>query len=387
MITEKPDTERMTLRMESIWMDAENRIIKDVIRRIRQYGEITSTADYQINRLIEMGRSREEVERIIKDSLGKTWPEMFELYDNAAEWQYIRNKDVYLAVNGEFIPPEDNESLKQISRAVAQQTQDELKNLSSSFGFSVVINGKQVFTPFADYYQKYVDDVLLDVLSGGIDYNTAMRRAVTQMTNSGLRFVDYASGHSDRAHVAIRRAVMTGLGQIANRINEETAQALGTDFYEVDWHAGARPDHMVWQGKVYSKSQLVSVCGLGEVTGLMGANCYHNYYPFVKGASVRQWSDDWLKQKNAEEMEPREWKGKDLTLYDVTQTQRKMERNMRAQRSKIVALKAGGETKEKIDEAKVKYQAQLYEYTVFCSKMGQQQQRERIYMDMLGRVA
>lgn len=387
MITEKPDTERMTLRMESIWMRAENRIIQDIIRRLKQYGEITSTADYQINRLIEMGKSREEVERIIKDALGATWPEMFELYDKAAEWQYVRNKDVYLAVNGEFIPPEDNKVLIQISEAIKKQTQDTLQNLSGSYGFMVDMNGKKVFTPFAEYYQRYIDDVLIDVLDGGIDYQTAMRRAVNQMTNSGLRFVDYSTGHRDRAHVAIRRAVMTGLAQITNQINEQNAAKLGTDFFEVDWHANARPEHASWQGKVYSKQELVSVCGLGEVTGLLGVNCYHNYYPFVKGVSERQWTDDWLKQKNAEEAEPREWNGKKFNAYEMTQFQRKMERNMRAQRSKIVGLKTGGEEKEKITDAQIKYRAQLYEYAAFCDKMGVEQQRERIYIDMLGRVA
>ena len=92
---EKPDKERMGLVAERIWRDAELRIMEDVVRRIKKAGEITSTADYQINRLIEMGRSREEVERIIKESLDATWPEMFEMYDKVAEWEYVRNQEVY----------------------------------------------------------------------------------------------------------------------------------------------------------------------------------------------------------------------------------------------------------------------------------------------------
>ena len=92
---EKPDKERMGLVAERIWRGAELRIMEDVVRRIKKAGEITSTADYQINRLIEMGRSREEVERIIKESLDATWSEMFEMYDKVAEWEYVRNQEVY----------------------------------------------------------------------------------------------------------------------------------------------------------------------------------------------------------------------------------------------------------------------------------------------------
>lgn len=53
----KPDTEKISLRMENIWLKTEERIMEDIIRRIKKTGKITSTADYQINRLIEMGKN------------------------------------------------------------------------------------------------------------------------------------------------------------------------------------------------------------------------------------------------------------------------------------------------------------------------------------------
>lgn len=209
-----PDVQRMGLQAEKIWREAERRIMEDVIRRIRKTGEITSTADYQINRLIEMGKSREEVERIIKEALGATWAEMFEMYDKVAEWEYVRNREIYEQVNDDFLAPEDNKWLQQITEAARKQTKDTLVNMAQSYGFSVLMAGKRVFTPFAEYYQKYVDTAIQDVVTGGTDYNSAIRKVVTQMTNSGLRVVDYASGHTNRADVAARRAVLTGVNQI-----------------------------------------------------------------------------------------------------------------------------------------------------------------------------
>lgn len=247
----KPDKEKMSLRMESLWMDAENRIIQDVIRRIAKYGKITSSADYQINRLVEMGKSTEEIEKIIKETLYLTYPQMYELYDEVANWEYVRNKDLYEQINGNFIPPEDNEQLKQVSAAIKEQTSNELKNLAQSYGFSVKTNGKVVFLPYAEYYQRYVDTAIMDIVSGGFDYNTVMRRVVAQMTNSGLRTVDYASGYSNRVHVAVRRSIMTGISQITSKVNEYNIKELNAEYVEVDWHAGARPDHRIWQGKVY----------------------------------------------------------------------------------------------------------------------------------------
>lgn len=383
----KSDIDKASLRMERIWQSAEQRIMEDVVRRIKKAGKITSTADYQINRLIELGKSTEEIEKIIQEALGATLPEMYELYDEAANWQYVRNRDVYEQVNARFVPPEDNDWLKETSMAVKEQTSDELKNLAQSYGFSVMMGSRRVYMPFADYWQKYVDEAIMDVISGGFDYNTVIRRVVTQMTNSGLRVVDYASGRTNRVDVAARRAVMTGLSQITGKINEQNAKDLDTEYFEVTWHEGARPDHRKWQGKVYSRKEFESVCGLGSVTGLCGANCRHEYYPFVKGVSERLYSDEWLQKQNEKEDKTKEWQGKQLNAYERTQQQRKMETAMRAQREKVDLLKAAGADKDEITIARAKYQGQLDEYKRYCKKMGLPEQRERIYYDMRGRVA
>lgn len=383
----KPDVEKISLRMEMKWTEAESRIIQDIARRIHKSGKITSTADYQINRLVELGRSTEEIEKILQEALGTTREEMYKLYDDVSNWQYVRNKDLYEQINREFIPPEENEWLKQISSAAKEQTADALTNLSQSYGFAVMMGTRKVFMPFAQYYQKYVDEAIMDIISGGFDYNTVIRRVVTQMTNSGLRTVDYASGHSNRTPVAVRRAVLTGVAQITGKIAEKNATKLGTDYYEVDWHAGARPEHRIWQGRVYSYKELETVCGLGTVTGLHGANCYHDYYPFVPGVSERLYSDDWLEEQNQKEEQTKNWNGKDYNLYEQTQKMRQMETSMRAQREKVDALKAAKADADEITLARAKYQAQLNEYSQFCKKMGLKEQRERIYYDMRGRIA
>lgn len=383
----KPDIEKISLRMEMKWTEAESRIIQDIVRRIQKNGKITSTADYQINRLVELGRSTEEIEQILKEALNATYPEMYKLYDDVANWEHVRNKDIYEQINDTFIPPEENEYMKQISEAIKAQTKDTLSNLSQSYGFSVMMGTKRVFMPFAQYYQQYVDEAIMDIISGGYDYNTVIRRVVTQMTNSGLRTVDYASGRSNRVPVAARMAILTGVSQITGRINERNAKLLGTEYFEVDWHPGARPSHAVWQGKVYSKEELETVCGLGTVTGLCGANCYHVYYPFIPGISERLYTDEWLEEQNRKELETKEWNGKEYNLYEQTQKQRQMETAMRAQREKIDALKTAKVSSDEITLAKAKYQAQLNEYSRFCRQMGLKEQRERIYYDMRGRLA
>ena len=375
-------------QIEKHFSNLEMRIMEDIVRRIQKTGEITSTADWQITRLRILGYSSEDIEKMLKETLDKSYPEMFELYDKVIDWEYVRNKDIYEQINAGFISYEENEELQNIVSGLIQQSNDELRNITKSLGFYLSYgSGEKVLTPLAEVYQKYLDAACMDIVSGAFDYNSVIRRVVTQLTNSGLRQIDYASGRANRIDVAARRAVMTGISQLSGKISEINAEKLGTDHFEVEWHEGARPTHAVWQGRVYSKEELTTVCGLGSVTGLLGANCYHMYHPFIPGISVRNWTDEWLEEQNRKENTPKTFAGKEYTLYEAKQRQRQMETCMRAQREKVQLLKAGGADPDDIMIARAKYQGQLNEYSRFCKKMKLTEERERIYYDMRGKIA
>ncbi len=78
------------------------------------------------------------------------------------------------------------------------------------------MRGKKVFTPLATYYQKYLDSACMDIVTGSFDYNTVLRRVCKRNDKlSGLQTVDYASGWRNRAPVAARQSIMTGVSQLA----------------------------------------------------------------------------------------------------------------------------------------------------------------------------
>lgn len=366
----------------------EEEIMKDVVRRVQKTRKITSTADYQIHRYLILGHSTEDVEEIIRRTVGYDWPETFQLYDKVLEGEYVRSRSLYEQINARFIPYEQNAELQQLTRALIQQSNDELFNISKSLGFMVDMGGgRKVFTPLSEIYNGYMDNAITMMASGAFDYNTLIRRVVREMTASGLRTVDYASGRSNRVDVAARRALLTGMGQLTGQISRINGQVLGTDKYEVDWHPGARPDHAVWQGRVWTYQQLVEVCGLGSGGGLLGWNCRHTYYPFLEGISVRNYSDEWLRAMDRKEAEKVAFRGKEYNTYEATQKQRQMETAMRAQREKAQLLQQGDAAPDDVLNARCKYQAMLDEYKEFSRKFGLPEQRERIYADLRGRVA
>lgn len=376
----------LPIRVEKLFYELQDRIFSDIVRRIRKTKKITSTADYQINKLLLLGNCTEFIEAQLKELLEISDPEIWELYDQVCDWEYVRNRAAYEQINGNFTPLEDNETIRKWSNAIVKQTQNEIRNLTQSMGMTVDMGGGKVaFTPLATYYQKYLDRACMDIVTGSFDYNTVLRRVVKELSASGLQTIDYASGWKNRAPVAARRAILTGVSQLSAQINEQVAKDLNTDKYEVSWHAGHRPSHW-WGGRVYTYQELQSVCGLGDGDGLCGWNCRHSYYAFLEGFSVRTYTDEQLTTMEEKEQNVRTYQGKQYNAYQASQAQRQMETTMRAQRTKVRQLQQGDGSNDDILAAKARYLNTLHQYQAFSRKMELPEQMERVYMDGLGRV-
>ena len=378
--------EQIPIELERLFLEFQQRAMSDIIRRIRINDEITRSADWQIYRLVQMGQSSEYIQQEIKRLLMLTDKEVDNLYEKVIEAGYSHDEKLYKAVGAELIPFKDNAELQQLIKAVSVQTKQQLVNITQTLGFATQINNVRVFTPMAQYLQRTLDAAVLDVTSGAFDYNSVLKRVVADMTKSGVRTVDYETGHYNRIEVAARRALMTGVQQVVNHINDSNARELNTDYFEVSWHATARPTHQVWQGRVYSRKELVEICGLGTGPGLLGWNCYHSYYPFIPGVSVRQWTNEQLDAMNAKENTPKEYNGKEYTTYEATQRQRQLETLMRAQRQKIKLLDKGGAAPYDLQTAQIKYQETMRQYKLFSKEMNLPQQLQRVYTDGVGKV-
>lgn len=361
-------------------------IMQDIIRRIKINDEITRSADWQIYRFVQMGQSRDFITQQIQQVLKKTDVEIQKLYDDVIASGYANDEKLYKATGTEFIQFKDNSPLQQLIQSTIIQTKSQMVNITQSLGFTLDLNGKRVFTPMSQYYQKVLDEAVTAVNSGTFDYNSTLKKSIQEMTKSGIRTVDYASGWNNRVEVAARRALMTGVNQVVSHINETNAKKLNTDKYEVSWHASARPSHQEWQGRVYTMKQLQDICGLGTGPGLCGWNCYHSYYPFVEGKSERTYTDEQLDKMNSEENKPKTYNSKEYTTYEATQRQRQLETLMRKQRQDIKLLRDGKGSIDDIQAAQIKYRETMRQYRLFSEEMKLPQQRERVYMDGLGKV-
>lgn len=381
------EIEAMPLELEKSFKALELRIMQDIIRKLKENGgEITRASDWQIYRLYELGKSKEEIKQEIQKALKFSDEEINNIYSEVFASGYARDKDLYVETGKKFIPFGENKQLQQLISSVKKQTKEEFKNITQSLGFAVKQpDGKLKFKPIAEFYQNTLDEGMLDITSGAFDYNTVLKRTVNEMTNSGLRTVDYASGHSNRIEVATRRAIVTGFNQVVAKVNEDNAKKLETDTFEISWHSGHRPSHW-WGGQWFTNEQLIDICGLGTPEGLCGCNCYHSYTPVIPGISVPTYTKEQLEEMEAKEQEKKKYGNKEYTKYEALQRQRRLETTMRAQRQRIKLLQEGGADENDILTARGRYMTTSSEYVRFSKEMGLPQQRERITIDGLRNI-
>lgn len=382
------ELEKLPKPLERIMTALELSIMDEIVQRIKTAAQITPVTDWMLNRLVAIGESKSRIKRMIGNAIIDADLQVDDIFKRAAQSDYIRNKEIYEATGKDYLPYEDNRWLQQVVDAARRQTKDDLRpfeNITQTTGFNVPMGeGKKVFTPLSEYLERSLDKAMLGITTGARTYSQAIGEVIDEMTASGIRTVDYASGKSDRIEVAARRAVMTGVAQMTKQVSEKNAEELGTDYWEVDWHMGARNtgtgyrNHQSWQGKVYSTAEMRSICGEGEMLGFGGINCYHIKFPFLLGISKRKYTDEWLEEQNRRENEKKIFRGKEFDVYGALQHQRKLERTIRKQKQDVKLLESGGADKEDITAAKCRLRLTNKTYVDFSKEMGLRQQRERM---------
>lgn len=384
--------QRMPKGLMQVMDDMEADILRDICRRLRLSGTVTESALHQMRMLAEQGYSQEYIEKRILQGLEMGRGEIDAMFDEAVQ----RNEEfLKRAVDKREIttPARDwRTALDNQVEAIRRQTHDSFRNITQSMGFVIQTGGKPKFYGAAQTYQRALDMVTLEVMTGTRDYNTAIRQAVSALAQSGLQYVHYESGRRDHADVAVRRAVMTGITQCAGRMSENAMDLLDTRYVEVEAHSGARDtgkgyfNHKSWQGKWYYWSRVgeadplglyedfISVTGYNQGGGLCGWNCRHMWFPVIPGLDKPNYTREQLEHIDKP---PFQWGGKSYTAYQARQKQREYERNMRYCKRQMIANDAAGQEKE-YNHYKNRLKKLSQNYRTFSAKAGLPLQMERV---------
>ena len=337
--------------LAELFRSLEDTLLDEICSRLKLADQFNEVTVQDIRALRSHGIDLKDIEKAIRKTSGISEKKLQELLDDVVE----RNQKYYtdLIDLTHITQPETLVSIED-TWAIYEQTKQTMRNLTRSMGF--LVDAGRTMLPPAKAYQWALNNATMQIQSGAISYNQAIKSAVRQLAQSGLKVVDYESGHRDQIDVAARRAVMTGVNQICAKYTEQSAEWLETPYFEVSAHAGARDkpgpspwsSHKAWQGRVYSVRSgdiypnIYEVCGLGAVDGLEGANCRHKRSVWVEGVSERSYTDKQL--EHIDDGLGCTFEGKTYTAYEATQMQRRVERTIRKLKREKAAYKAAGLT-------------------------------------------
>ena len=376
-----PTLDALPEELAELYRTLEDTLLDEICSRLKLADQLNEVTVQDIQALRSHGIDLKNIEEAISKTAGVSKQKLNSLLNDVVE----RNQKYYTEVIdlAHVTQPETLVDAATVD-AIKRQTHDTFRNLTASTGFLV---GNTMLNP-ARAYQWALDNAEMQIQSGAINYNQAIKTAVKQLADSGLKVVDYESGHRDQIDVAARRAVMTGVNQICAKYTEQSAQYLETPYFEVSAHAGARDkpgpsqwsSHKDWQGKVYSiragdiYPSIYEACGLGAVDGLEGANCRHRRNVWVEGVSERTYTDEQL--EHIDDDLGCEFDGKKYTAYEATQMQRRVERQIIKQKRLVTAYKAS-EQKDEYYAAKAKLVRLNAKYKAFSEAAGLPLQWER----------
>ena len=353
-------------------------IARDMIERFMiRFGRgekklLTGTDEWQAWVLKQAGGNLDEIQKALAKSTGKSQQEIAKIFKDSGI-QAAKADAEAAAVTFSSLSPR----MMAIITDAYERTVGEISNITRTTAGAT----NQAFIGICD-------DAYWKVRTGAQSYTAAMLEGVKAL-GQVQPIVRYPSGHKDTLEVAVLRCIRTGVAQSSGNMTIQQCKDMGWNHVLVSQHLGARvsdtdpiADHAGWQGKVYCIAgkdaqfdNLLDATGYpGNPLGLCGYNCRHSFTPFLPGVS----------RNNNKPIDTEA----NRRAYELSQTQRAMERRIRAQKRKCAALHTAvkscedtaGKAKlqEKYAQSAKRLQDQNAAYAKFCEENDLKPYHERL---------
>ena len=343
----------------------ENSTLQRIGKRIGKYEKLSLEDVKSINNIYVVNQDMNAITKELAQVSGKNIAEIEKMYGDLLEEQHLANKPLYDYRNKPFVPFSENKELQAIVRAYSKTTAETMINLSKTSALCVLdSNGKAI--GIKRYYTDVLDKAVMQVTTGATDFHTAMRESIVNLGGSGMR-IDYGGGVTRRLDTVVRQNLLWGAKQASVEYNEMIYDELGCNGYEVDWHSNPRPSHAFMQGKQFVVGKARTINGVHfdsfdeAEKRLQDYGCLHYKTPIICGVSEPRYSKSEINRLNKENAKKHKLNGKEYTGYEVTQMQRRLETEIRNQKSiKNVAMASGDkkavkDCNSRINAYKLKY--------------------------------
>lgn len=355
-------------------------IISDMAKRIVKIGSVSESTKHQAEVLQNAGLVYKDTIKRVSQVSGYQNREVERMYQEAGV-RNLKNEAVYYKQAGkDVVKLEQSNGMQRILQANVRKTCQELDNLT----MTTAVKTQSAFIQACNKAQ-------MKVSTGAFSYDKAIADAIKEAAVQGTEVL-YPSQHVDKLDVAVRRAVLTGVNQTAAEMNLQYAKDQNCDYVETTAHAGARPEHAVWQGKVFCLSgtdpkyeNFYEATGYGTGPGLCGWNCRHNFHAYFPGISTQAYTQEMIDNYSAKSVT---YNDKQFTEYEASQMQRSHERQIRETKRKLAGYNSAiSEAKDdtlkntlqnRFNEESVRLKKQEAALKAFCKETGRRYESARV---------
>lgn len=319
-----------------LYQQLEDDIVADMVRRMLRMGFVSETTAYQAEVLQTAGILYDDILQMIADRTDASVAQVRAMFEDAGVRTVEIDNDTHEAAGEAPADIRQDGGMKQVLYAGYRKTLGTMRNLVST-----TANTTQTA------FLQACDRAYMQVSSGAFSYQDAIRMAVRNLADVGA-YVTYPTGHRDRIDVAVRRCVLTGVGQTAAAVAKKRAEDSGCRYMELTAHGGARPEHARWQGQLVQiqgkrtrkiidglKVFTLEEIGYGDGRGFKGWNCRHNWHPYYPGLSTPNYTPEQIARLDEKSIS---YNGEKYTAYEISQMQRKGERKVRTLKRRAAAL-------------------------------------------------
>ena len=388
-------------RQESI----NNYVVQTIAERVKEIGHLLPSDVHKLERILKSGGDVRKINKEIARLTGLNERDIKRFIRTVAQDYYKDAKRYYDYRKLPYIPFEENKPLQTIVAAIAKQTANTYVNLSNARAFMIrdLKNpGRLIATPLSKTYYSVIDEAIQAAQSGILDFNTAMRRTMRQLADSGIRHVEYdpESGrkYTQRLDTAVRRNLLDGIRQVGIEVQDELGKQYGADGKEITVHANSAPDHEPIQGHQFTNEEFDKLQnhedfkdvdgnkfdGLERVIGQY--NCYHVVYSIIVGVSKPTYTKARLQTMiDANKKGYTTSDGRHMTMYECTQEQRKLETKIREQKERQMTFQASGDL-DAAREAQAKMIQYQKQYKAFSQSCGLKVRKDRMAVSNYRRI-
>ena len=367
--------------------------LEKIGKRIKEIGSMSAFDQQALKNMADISRDMDEITKELARVTELNIEDVQRIYTQVVEESGQSYKPLYDFCNMEFVPLEDNEYVKGIVHEWAKQTAETMVNLSRTNALCFVkedVHGNVISsTPLEGAYQQIIDDAVTAVSTGTATFNQVMRRSIEQMGGSGIR-VDYGDRITRNISSVIRSNILYGAKMATRSYDDYIGEELGCNGYEIDAHAGCRPSHIPIQGLICSMGEALTIDGItypsfhdalegGKSAADLMDNygCLHIRDSVILGVSVPRYTKEELDRIYEESTKLIEFDGKEKTLYEWSQAQRRIENEVRREQNKRVIAKASGQkTLAKQCDKRIKTYRTVYDN--LCNTVGLPNRTDRM---------